>query len=914
MQLIAATENAQIQKWDLAWTGQSIYNGSFDFREMLQTEILALYSSPANKPIKVLDMAITPVQARGDELASAKAESPLDLMLLVQSEDANLHGPVYTIANLVMDGHNARLERLVPIRTTITAASTATSDNRPRLLLPKPGHTAYIATQQQIIFVSLEPPEADGPNAQLSMESHLLPKSFQDSLSLRTGKHLAVEACCEEDLADPRGASACAIFVKGYGLVRVAANEPTTSLAKPTIRSKLEQAIFYGTMSDNIFDFATRPHDPEGYNMLELEQAALLLSHQILTSASPCIPPPTSMDAHMLARTRALRALIIYLRHNYPGMSMATRWALMLDAEKLAAAHAIWTVYDNAAGSGARAELIYTVLLAVKQRADRDHKTRSRQPDSDIVRQWFLTDIHKLQDLRREILQGITNMYEAGKHHNLMKLISEADDFIFNLYNTVFDFRKDNADVYGLDALLMSDGILEEGHEEISEPWTSNHEVFNTLNKFIDVARDFAVHFYDHPTDGAAAYVEKVVHENVNLVNILCMLYRERIAYVRVHYGDKGPQYFQSFTEAFAHARAHHLRLLSKIGQSGSGIAIAEKYRDMETLVKLVITESAYLIEMISEPGLEHAEKAAIQDRMDHLQALVRRYFKTFGSAWANAFFDSHLLSHHSYGLLKQADQHQEPLTKYLRAENARGRLSWINDVLREHDYDQASKTLSTLATEQENKVWNKKVELSLGKLATMAVQEDQGNTMKLETDRRLKQQQDDLAIIEVQEAIKAHYLPVTFAAVDLTAEIQLVTNDSIKSLKRSLPALYVVAENAIAGILKHVVLRPEDLIDLLTLMQSSVSDDVDSDISGKEFYLALKVLQAAKKDLDGEKFSTLLRLIWKRCWLKDNWAAVTATKSRSDRSIVAEVRDTIVCKTVMLGLKDRKYLPTSLT
>lgn len=916
MQVVAATENAQIQVWDLSWSGQHAYKGNFDFTEMLQHHINQYNPSPLPRDrvvVKVLDMAVNPPQVQGDEMASSKTDTPLDVMLLIQSADRVVLGPSYYIANLVMFGQDARMDRLIPIRTEITSMP---GEQRPHLLLPKPGHTAYVVSEQQIIFCSLVAGADDGPEAQLMFESPADPPLFQDSLWLRTAKHLAIEDCSEENIVDNSGASACAVFVKGYGLARITANNPiSTTRSRPTAKSMIEQAIFYGTMPDNIFDLSRHAKADDQYDMEDIEMAALRISNEILRSSTPYIPTTTTtLDAQLASRMRACQALIMYLTKNYPAIPKATRARLMADAEKLAAAYAIWTTYNSKLSEVPRPSFLPLLVqtldkLSQKQSKGVQKAPKSSQPvDTDPVRQWFISNAESMGSMRTMILTAVSGVYEGKNHNSLLRYISEADDILFGMYDAVFAFRTNNAELYGFNYAAMAEGILEEGYEDLPEPWTSNHDVFNAFNKFIDVARDFTVDSVDKSKDAlTSAILEKVVQDNVRLVAIMCMLYRERIAYVSVHYGERGPQYPESLAQGFAQARAHHLGLLSTIGQAGAGIVIAERYHDLETLVKLVVSESDYLQVLISDPDLNPHQAKLIHERIFELEACVQRYFQEMGADWANAYFDAHLKDHRSYGLLLEAKKYREPLTTYLRAEKSRGRVGWIHDVLRENNYEEGSKALSALAREQENKIWNKKMELSLGKLASLAVQEEKGGAANKAIDIQLQHQEDDLTIVDIQQSIKTSFESILFAAVDVEAEVQLVSDAYAITMKRRLPAFYNLIEIALEDMLQHKVLGTERLIDVLTLLDPEPPEVPETDVTGTQFYLALQVLKAAKKDLDAEKFDVLLRLIWKRCWLSDDWETINDSKRKSDKFIGRELRETIICKTVALGLKNCK-------
>lgn len=861
IQAIAATETGQVYTWNLAWSGQQTSNYSFDFRQFLQNELAALLGE---NNISLLDMVVTP--------ASSVADSPLQLVLLVQAGPAS--SPSYAMAAVTMTGQDdARLDGLISINT-VSPSSPATS--RPRLLLPKPGHTAFVIFEHEVIVASITGP-----------------RPFQEAIRLRSDKHVTIEGGCEEDNVDTKGSCSCTIFVKGHGLARISA--PQTEVSYPSIKTKIEQAIFYGTMSDNILDFSRKPHDR--YDPEETEEAALLISDEILRSTSLFIPPLTSsMEAHIQNRIKAIRALVLHIRSDYPAISKSTSWKLLVDAEKLAAAQAIWTVYEASSKS--------SLLPAIVQGYyNKGYNTSPIDSDADPMRSWFVHEVGGIDKLRNMVLFAIVSQKQKDNSRKAMHLVSEADDILFSLYDTVFKFRNDNVEIYGLDSTLFSDGILEEGYEDLTEPWTSQYDVFNALNSFIDISRNYAIDaFTDNSRDSDVAIVEKVVNENVHLVNILCLCYQERIGYAKAHQEGNGPFYVPGLEDAFVKARSHHLRDLNKIGQSAAGIGIAEKYKDMRTLVKLVINESQFMSSILNDPAVVPHEKAETQVKMDKLQAKVEGYFKAFGDEWADAFFDSHLSNHRSYGLLKEAQNFRQPLTRYLRAEKARGRLSWINDVLQEGDFEEASKALTNLAQEQEFKFWNKKVELSLAKLTSLAAIEQKGGKLIEE------HLDDELAVTHMQDAIRQHLQYILYAAVDTEAEVQLACDAYAIYLKLKTPALYGLLEASLELMLRNEALSVEQIIDILTLMDTKESEDSEANIIGKQFLMALQVLEAGRSRMEEARFETNLRMIWKRCYLQDDWEYINNTKRRTDKLVSKHIRDTFACQTMLHGLELCKF------
>lgn len=905
MQVISATANAQVQIWDLAWSGQNNYKGAVDFGDLIQNELEKHMSGVTKSSVKLLDFAVAPNRSKGDEVGILGDEQPLDLVLLTRIDHQS--SLLYALIEVTLTGNEAYAERTIRVKHGLVSED----DQNARLVLPKPGHTAHIVFDEKLVMISLAAPEA-GPEAQLFIEAHSAPDTFQDAISLRADKHLIIRGCGEESLADRDNQSASILFIKGFGLARLLANEADSkSKSRVPVKSRIEQAIFYGTLPDNIIDFSKQTG--RDYAQEDIEEAALEISNEIVRSESPFVATSLpSIETQIGLRLKIMRALIAHLRKFYGPISHATRWKLLTNSEKLAAGLALWQDYEEGLQKATPRPSVLPAVIKVVRRNTRGIKI-SKESEIDELRHWFTYDLSHLDKLVYQALHLVRNGYEGGQLPNLMKVLSECDDMLFAVYETVFAYRADNAEEYGIDPTTVSDGIVEEGWEELPEPWTATHEGLNLLDQCIDIARNYSVDFYDKPESQKGVddvFVGKVVHENVRLVQILCRCYRERIGWCSAHYAEKYRNYAPGLVDKFKRSREHHLRGLVKIGQAGAGTVVAEKYKDMDSLVKLVISESAYLVECLNEAGVDETERAVIESRMTDLQDKVEHYFRTFGDAWATAFFDSHLTSHRSYGLLKEAELYQEPLTRYLRGEEARGRLGWINEILNENNLEKAQQALTSLAQEHENKLWNKRVELSLSKLTALAIEEEQHKhaTQNGVSKASLDVQNDEITIVEVQENIYRHLQPVLYNAMDHDAEVQLVSDAYAVSIRRSLPAQHQLLEIAFDDLLDHKVLPAEQLVDVLTLMDSVPSNDGEADISGREFYLAMRVLKAARSSIGDARFRAALKIVWKRCFLQDEWDAINKTKSKSDKVIRMQLRETTLCQTMVLGLQDGEF------
>jgi hypothetical protein len=112
-------------------------------------------------------------------------------------------------------------------------------------------------------------------------------------------------------------------------------------------------------------------------------------------------------------------------------------------------------------------------------------------------------------------------------------------------------------------------------------------------------------------------------------------------------------------------------------------------------------------------------------------------------------------------------------------------------------------------------------------------------------------------------------------------------------------------------------ILGAEQLIDVLTLIDDvrSASENPNDDIAGREFLMALKVLDASglcesQNDDEKARGDMLRLLIWKRLFVRDSWQEINDTKKKSDREIEKRVQRTMLFHTLLDGAMECKFFP----
>jgi len=897
MQAIALTERFEIQIWDIDWTGRQVHRNSVDVREMLAGEMRKLESPETQgraETLMAMDFVIAdrPGYTRGEEVATLGTEQPISMVMLVRVGSTDQQ--YFSLVEVNLSGDSAVLDRILKLDSY---QGQGMSMQRPRILLPKPGHTAMVAFDDGVVLVSMTMPEVnDDPNAQLHGESYLEPRTFEDVVYVRSDRNLRIMGACTEETRSGHAASVA--FIKGAGLVRLSVTDPAGDRERERLpaKDKLEEAVWYGSMPGNILDFSRKAGD--FYSVEEIERASLIISDNILESESEFLSSsPPSIREHLDTRANALRTLVTNVRRNFPAISRQAMWQLLWDAEKIAAAQAMWNTFEKhkeaAKSRGEKGGATVLDVICNQHGLDSGLGSIEESDKDDATRRFFVRGLAKIENVLcriRNLLQEFqTKQHETPERK--MKLVAEADELWIAALEGTFTFREENAAAYGIATEFMTDGVLNEQTEyaQLSEFWTSSTELLKASSKVATLSRDLAKNFFEQadPTPEIEDRIKEITLFNPRLIQLCCQIYRERIGWLASRPLPKDREFAVSLEENYKIERHEQFRDLAAIGQAGAGMALAEKYKDMDTLTELVVMETQYYMEALDERALPEPQRIHIAETLNEMTARTSRYFEKFGDDWANAFFDQAFGGERAGVMLSEAQTYwKEALTAYLRADLSRGRLCWINDVDTAQDFGHAGHVLAATAKHREAKLWAKKVELSMSKLALLADQEGSRDDKVVNI---VEEQERELKVVEVQEKLFLCLRREVFSALDHQAEVELAMAKFGTRIPREYSAFRQLLEITIDRMLNNQALSVEELIDVLTLMDSRVyndeSDEPEGNLEGMEFALALKALDAVAATMPSDRFETLLRLIWKRCYVYDDWFAITSHRSKKGKT-----------------------------
>ena len=912
---VVATTKGAFQVWDMNWNGMSSIMYEVDAREDLIKSLQeggAIPSDQADRPIseiqgdfEVLDFTFLPLQGTGNELARLTPKGSCKLVVLTAMK--GIQSSQFALVGLSLTNGTLAVDMVHPISCYTDPVPRETAF-RPQVLVPETAQIAFIIFERSIVLVSLVQIE-DSPSSQLQIESNAFPDPFQDAIDFRKDKGYRVVGCAAESPDRSQKGSSCLVMVSNFGIIRVVAlpvkeGQSAFDRAAVTAQTKIEQAVFYGNLPQNLLDFSGRREI--SFEEAEIEEAALAVSESIMKSTSPYIPTlAASMDQQLQRRSTALADLMKHLKETNKSVTRPVRWLLLWDAEKMAACRALWRWYDNAIANKPKDEqnLLYETVFMLHERYKTENDPANYE--TDRVRHWFILDAWRLEYLVPMAQLAVEELYnysveieETQDATTQARLLGQAIDIQLATLETAFEFRRSNAQLYGVEGEHMVDGVLRGGYEELPEIWTSTEHIVAKIRWFVDASREMAIKHDDVDDDNEVMVklIEKLIEDNPRLVQLCCQTHIERFRWLNSR-PDMKEEGWKIQKDHFEIRKIMFVKL-SEIGLGREGIKLAEKYREMGALADIIQHALEEEIQRSTQPGVPDSERQEANQITHLLQKQILSYFGRFGTAWADAYFTKQINLGYSIEVLNDTPSYQEHLTQFLRTHPKYAKLSWMSEVHSEHNYATAAKDLET-AERQETSLWGKKIALSMSKLAILAAKTaKQANEESV--DNLIRKTDQSIAVFTAQERLYRYIRPVFRNAIDSTAENQLVADQYCKCFVKDKPTLGKVLKRNIAKLVARTALDSLELADIFTLIDEKGLHPDDDGVADGRFFMALKVLRIAST-IEGERPRNDLdeRIIWRRCMNLDDWEAINHTELKGDTQVEVETGSTALFKTL---------------
>ncbi|KAJ5813888.1 uncharacterized protein N7503_000638 [Penicillium pulvis] len=898
--VIIATSAGLVEIWDTHWNHGNALKKKYDVKDDI-ISALPVLSQDAGKlvgepDLKVMDFAYSNQQS-SDELSPQDSDESWRLFLVVSSAQW-LEAKKVFVVELHLTGNESQV--LSTLAVDLNSMPALRDEFKPRILVSKSEAVAFILIGQSLVVLSLTSVIQETPSAQLLLDSDALPLPFQDTIHLQSGTDHEILGYGADDVSEGHGRASCVMMVRNFGIVRVnmAPQYPTGNRVDEgqlSAKHKLEQAIFFGTMAKNPLDLVG--DGGLGFSTDEIEQASLEICGDLLRSESRFIPNTSiSTDENLRLRAKALDDLASLLGQKGNPLSRPARWELLWGAEKLAAQRAMCAL-ENTFRSGEESPFISHVIDSMNDKFKTRPANAQQGETTDPTRHWFLRDSFQME----HIIPWIKNAIKPRRGNSskqarkLSEQILQASEVLLAIMETAYNFRDLHASSYGLGDDFLEDGVLADGYEDLPEPWTSRAVGYTETGHLLDWELDSCRAWIQQKTASADApdgqTLKKIAENSARHLRILGQMHRERTRWLTAQQDPKLADESLSIEQAHVKERKWQLFKLAGIGHLQDALGLAERFRDMSALVELII-ELQDQVKSQPSQDVSTDTPASAQSEAD-VAHRISQYFEKFGDSWADAYFSRQISMGHPGALLSMR-KYQPSITRFLRTTPAYSKLSWINDVNGEDDYETAAVCLENLAIDSEKQLWCHRVQVSLAKLGRLASLEDMpsGNHgSALQED--IKRLDDYSEVDEVQELLQVHVQPALEGAIDQKAEAELALDYFGGHLKDDRPSLHEILGEIFSALVSRRIVGADGLIDMLTLVSSSdqLSEEGDSELRGREFYHALRVLDHSRHaQRDPSYVSALRKLIWRRCMIKDDWKArgKAAEESNGDFSSAA--------------------------
>ncbi|KAI1099247.1 Non-repetitive/WGA-negative nucleoporin C-terminal-domain-containing protein [Jackrogersella minutella] len=916
--VVAATSKGRLHSWRVHRGGHHDLLAEVDARGAILDALQGADKVNARLPaesLKILDFCFVPRgldQKHSDmNQLSPSPESEDQQQLLLLASLSSKQTWRYTLLEVILStGLSPETPVDIGMVRPISAYSTPPDAHalaKPRLYLPRPNLIAFLVFDHAAVVASIAQPP-DSPDSQILEDNHLLPASFEDVVDLRTDPTLEIVGSgIEEPKTQGFGAGegktsrirpknpAAVLMVRGAGTLRIAITDVERFASeKPpvvTAKTKLEQAVFFGVKEDNPLVFDVQ----HGLRFTDAEygKAALELSREILTSTGKHFSSLAArVDTNIKERVQYLEKIMSQITSLKVNLDRVTRWQLLWNAEKLHVANVIWHKHEDFTHLRPAASKKSIVAEIVEYiRSEEKSEPNLAKGEVDELRHWFVRDVDRMEIF-------IAWAYEVIKHNSkanldqasLTCLIYEAAEVYNSAIRDAFTFRSSNLKIYGLAGEKLEHGILADNYTGLPTPWTCHPFIANNVKRQVELSTEWVKQHWSVESDGQDVLVQRTRELLPQMTEVYLTVVQELYRSYVASDDPKKTADGQKYEAIYEQDRHDKVVLLAQTENWDAGISIAENHESLAALAEILTREIDGLRHQLETPGLSPERGEYLEKKMTSKETQVQEYFETYGKDFAFPFYE-YLFTTFGVDALLEYDGDKKFKTMYLRTKPELAKVSWINDVIGEEDIDHAADTLLDLGLAREQQVWNKKIELSLGKLARMAESSRPSSKASMSIqdvsidgtteDAQVTAIDKELAIIGVQDDLyNTQIRPVISVALE-GEELSLVQETFALKIPKKYKILSQIFEDALRRLLNHEALDPLTLIDLLTLI--TLPPETREHMPD-QFFSALRV---AHNGLHGAERVQVERLIWRRCFLREDWTELNNTTLKKDNDIV---------------------------
>lgn len=852
-----------IQKWSFTSDGQKLVQ-EYDIYEAIGRELFKNWSS--------IDISI--------DLEDVVALDSDSLAVLITYSDST-SPPSHALVLLSVHRSNPPI-----VNRTISISFTSGQDQRlldiPRLVIPPGSTMAFVRFGSAVMMVSLD---FDAP--------------YEEALTLKDPNNAYIGA---GPVTSNSNSPTMVLIPAEGGLMNVEALEPRASpdslnqlsTATARLKSKLEQAIFFGQRSDNPLSFELE-EDVRGQG--DVAEAAELVSGEVVAARSPYTPTIYELRPHLLDRLDRLKALVKYIRTNglMNQLPQATRRRLSGDGEKVRGALELWDyqnrLMDQSSGPGpSQAKSLLSISIQVYFSSRHRFLAPSSSPtderEQDLVRLFFRTEVSNLDKLLtvvfgefRDKQKGEVDVSERAGW------VGEVNQIFIAVERAAAQYREEESDLYAIDrekpAIEMwtaSDSLI----DSLDHLYTLTEALIKERTRELGSVIDEA-HVAGGPTSRIEAGREELRKEQVVqatlkrqmgwLAAALCTNMEDKCRVVVRRQMDDGADEQEGIMlkAKWDAMKPRVIRPLVSVDRISEAYELAEHHHDFPTLVMLC-----------NDP-------VAGQGKGD---SRIQVYIEKFGEDFAFELYRWYIDQGQLHALLTQDEVYGSLVTRFFETHHY-PELGWIHHIACKR-YGEAAGALTQVLDEGEGKEESgeldfRKVVGSIAKLASMTDISLRGPSEA--RDQIFQKIGQQLSLIDIQSSLRTYLLSLFPSTARSSRSIakhfapiltRLSHRPGSESGSAFLALFYNLAERVIGG----EAVDLEGMLDLLTL-----KDNVGREDDGVD---ALRVL-VLDRSLPKARSEVALLAVWRRIYIRDDWAEISNTVGRSEQAQRTKLKTTMI-------------------
>ncbi|WWC58351.1 uncharacterized protein I303_100891 [Kwoniella dejecticola CBS 10117] len=796
-----------------------------------------------------------------DIVCTGQGELAVLISYVEQQSGTSEYPRLHNSHAIVLFSTQSRTQSLV-ISRVVDTSYLAHSDPRmldvPRLLVPPGSSMAFIRFAEVVLMVSLD----EG-------------SPYEEAITLKdTGPNAFIGAGPIVATSSKKGTNLPSIVaIPAFGgLMSIEALEKSGSSDSPTqtssatarLKSKMEQAVFFGERSDNPLSFDL----PAGFQG-DLAEAAEIVSAEIVSSSSPYMPGIFEIRSHLSDRLLRLKELMNFIRHNglLTMLPQSTRRKLSRDAEKIKGAIELWDYQNRQMDqihTRSPQSLLSDSIYSYMHQAD-------IVEEEDFIRLFFRAQVQNLDKVLETAFETARAALDSVTRNEVSSWVVEANRIFIIVERAAAQYREEELYTYEIDR-----------EKPAIEMWTAQDSLldaldslYTTTEKLIEErSRDLGSAIDEPPSDTAEPGLKKeqqlqsrLKGQMAILAAALCTNMEDKCRATSRREIDEGadPQEGVQLRERWAEMKPRVIRPLVAIDRLSEAYELAENHTDYSTLVALCHTQT----------GPDTAR--------------LQRYIERFGEEFAFVLYQWYIDQGQAYELLNQDEVYGALVTRFF-AEHHYPELAWMHHLAFQR-YDEAAHALKdVMVDDSTTKLGQQHLIGSIAKLAAVADVRSKG--VNEDRKRLLIELDDELDLVNVQSSLIEYLSPrQRHRTTKLDDQITLLSNR---------PAFQKLFTNFAQQLTDGLTLDLEGLIDILTLK--------DNFERAGDAALALERLVGDTSLPEGRKQVALLS-VWRRVYIRDDWAAIANTTGRSEQAQRSKVRSTSAYQTIKL-VNDIKDFP----